>query len=119
LPLQPLLGSGSKGEGKKIIPNNIADLLSEVSLAYWIMDDGSFTGSGLKLHTNAFSLEELNLLIKALDKNFSIKASVNVSNREKSQFSLYISKNQMSLVKDLVIKHMHPDMLYKLNIDKQ
>jgi LAGLIDADG DNA endonuclease family len=106
-------------EGKKIIPNNISDLLSEVSLAYWIMDDGSFTGSGLKLHTNAFSLEELNLLIKALDKNFSIKASVNVSNREKSQFSLYISKNQMSLVKDLVIKHMHPDMLYKLNIDKQ
>ena len=106
-------------EGKKIIPNNIADLLSEVSLAYWIMDDGSFTGSGLKLHTNAFSLEELNLLIKALDKNFSIKASVNVSNREKSQFSLYISKNQMSRVKDLVIKHMHPDMLYKLNIDKQ
>jgi hypothetical protein len=106
-------------EGKKIIPNNIADLLSEVSLAYWIMDDGSFTGSGLKLHTNAFSLEELNLLIKALDKNFAIKASVNVSNREKSQFSLYISKNQMSRVKDLVIKHMHPDMLYKLNIDKQ
>jgi LAGLIDADG DNA endonuclease family len=106
-------------EGKKIIPNNIADLLSEVSLAYWIMDDGSFTGSGLKLHTNAFSLEELNLLIQALDKNFSIKASVNVSNREKSQFSLYISKNQMSLVKDLVIKHIHPDMLYKLNIDKQ
>lgn len=75
-------------EGKKIIPNNIADLLTEVSLAYWIMVDGSFTGSGLKLHTNAFSLEELNLLIKALDKNFAIKASVNVSNREKSQFSL-------------------------------
>jgi hypothetical protein len=35
-------------EGKKIIPNNIADLLSEVSLASWIMDDGSFTCSGLK-----------------------------------------------------------------------
>jgi LAGLIDADG DNA endonuclease family protein len=79
------------------------------------MDDGSFTGSGL--NTNAFSLEELNLLVETLDKNFSIKASVNISNREKSQFTLYISKNQMSLVKDLVIKHMHPDMLYKLNIE--
>ena len=33
-------------EGKKIIPNNIADLLSQVSLAYWIMVDGSFTCSG-------------------------------------------------------------------------
>jgi LAGLIDADG DNA endonuclease family len=43
-------------DGKKIIPNNIADLLTSVSLAYWIMVDGSFTGSGLKLHTNAFSL---------------------------------------------------------------
>jgi len=104
-------------DGKKIIPNNIADLLTSVSLAYWIMDDGSFTGSGLKLHTNAFSLEELNLLNEALEKNFSIKATINISNREKSQYNLYISKNQMSLVKDLVVKHMHPDMLYKLNID--
>ena len=106
-------------EGKKIIPNNIAELLTSISLAYWIMDDGSFTGSGLKLHTNAFSLKELNLLIEALDKNFSIKATIHVSNREKSQYTIYISKSQMSLVKDLVIKHMHPDMLYKLNIDKQ
>ena len=70
---------------KKIIPNNIANLLTPVSLAYWIMDDGCFTGSGLKLHTNSFSLEELNLLIKALDINFSIKASLNISKREKSQ----------------------------------
>ena len=106
-------------EGKKIIPNNIADLLTRISLAYWIMDDGSFTGSGLKLHTNAFSLEELNLLIKALNKNFSIKASISVSNREKSQYNLYISKNQISMVKDLVIEHMHQSMLYKLDIDSQ
>jgi len=64
-------------------------------------------------------MEELNLLIKALDKNFSIKATISISNREKSQYNLYISKSQMSLLKNLVLKHMHPDMLYKLNIDKQ
>jgi hypothetical protein len=40
-------------------------------------DDGSFTGSGIKLQTNDFRLEELNLLIEALDKNFSIKATIN------------------------------------------
>jgi hypothetical protein len=61
----------------------------------------------------------LNLLIEALEKNFSIKATINISNREKSQYNLYISKNQIPLVKDLVVKHMHPDMLYKLNIDSQ
>lgn len=81
------------------------------------MDDGSFTGSGIKLHTNAFTLEELNLLIEALNKNFSIKASINVSNKEKSQYTLYISKNQLQLVRELVINHMHKDMLYKLNIN--
>jgi hypothetical protein len=70
----------AKAKGKQLMPAahkqgrqkaTQRQKLSEVSLAYWIMDDGSFTGSGLKLHTNAFSLEELNLLIKALDKNFS------------------------------------------------
>jgi LAGLIDADG DNA endonuclease family len=66
-------------DGKKFIPKNIAYLLTSVSLAYWIMDDGSFTGSGLRLATNAFSLEELNLLIEALDNNFSIKATINIS----------------------------------------
>lgn len=75
---------------KKIIPNNIEELLTSVSLAYWIMDEGSFTGSGLRLNTNAFSLEELNLLIEALDNNFSIKATINISNKEKSQYNLYI-----------------------------
>ena len=81
------------------------------------MDDGSFTGSGLKLHTNAFTLEELNLLIEALNKNFSIKATINISNREKAQYTLYISKNQLQLVRDLVKDHMHEDMMYKLNIN--
>ena len=105
--------------GKKIIPSNIADLLTPVSLAYWIQDDGSFTGNGLRLHTNAFSLEDLNLLINALNKNFAIKATINISNKKKSQFSLYISKNQMNMVKELVINYMHKDMLYKLNINSQ
>ncbi len=61
----------------------------------------------------------MNLLIEALNKNFSIKATINVSNKEKSQYNLYISKNQLSLVKNLVIEYIHPDMLYKLNIDSQ
>jgi hypothetical protein len=52
---------------KKIIPKNIDEHITAVSLAYWIMDDGSFTGTDIKLHTNAFSKEELILLIKALD----------------------------------------------------
>ena len=104
--------------GKKVVPANIAELLTAVSLAYWIMDDGGFTGNGLKLYTNAFSQEELNLLVKALETNFSIKASIHKSSIE-NQSTIYISKKQLPLVIDLVKEHMHPSMLYKLNIAQQ
>jgi hypothetical protein len=103
-------------DGKKVIPINIDEMLTSVSLAYWIMDDGSFTGSGLRLSTNAFSIEELERLIKVLDKNFGIKASMNIQYKDKSQYTLYITKYQLPLVINLVKNFMHPDMMYKLGI---
>lgn len=102
--------------GKKIIPKNIADFITPVSLAYWIMDDGSFSGSGLKLHTNAFSIEELKLLVEVMGNKFGLIVTIHIANREKLQNILYISKKQMPLVIELVKKYMHPSMLYKLNI---
>ena len=101
-------------KGIKIVPTNIANYLTPVSLAYWIMDDGEFTGSGLKLFNNAFTKNELNLLVEALDKNFSIKATIHKSSIEKQQ-TLYISKKQLPLVRDLVQEYMHGAMMYKLN----
>lgn len=49
--------------GRKRIPLNISEYLTRVSLAYWIMDDGGFTGQGLKLYTNAYNVESLPLFI--------------------------------------------------------
>jgi hypothetical protein len=80
------------------------------------MDDGGFTGSGLKLYTNAFKVEDLNLLIGALYKIFGLNATINKTSIDK-QHTLYISKRQLPLVIDLVEKYMHPTMLYKLNIN--
>ena len=37
-----------------------------------MMEDPPRRGSGLKLYTNAYKLKEVQLLIEALDKNFSI-----------------------------------------------
>lgn len=47
-------------------PNNIVDLLTPVSLASWTMVEGCFTGSGLNLSSQSFSLKELELLVEAL-----------------------------------------------------
>ena len=61
------------------------------------MDDGGFTGHGLKLYTNAFNVEELQLLIKALDKRPSgvgLKATI-------------IPKGQNILPKGLIINILY------------
>lgn len=81
------------------------------------MDD--FSGSGVKLCTNAFNIDELKLLVEALDQNFSLKATTNKTSFPlglENQFTLYISKNQLPLLTNLVKEHIQPSMLYKLNI---
>lgn len=40
----------------KVVPCNIFDILSPVSLAYWHMDDGGWTKGGIHLSTNSFTL---------------------------------------------------------------
>ena len=44
-------------EGVKTIPNNIADILSAQSLAFWCMDDGSISESGFYLNTHSTHLK--------------------------------------------------------------
>lgn len=59
------------------------------------MDDGAYTGSGLRLSTDAFSDKDLNLLIKGLDQKLGIKANKHIHNKAKGQYTLYISKDQL------------------------
>ena len=60
-------------EGKKIIPLNIADLLTARGLAYWICDDGSRDKlyRYVVLCTNSFTLEEVELLINVLNSKWN------------------------------------------------
>ena len=63
-------------EGKKIVPTNIKDLLTIMGLCYWICDDGCWCNKGVHLCTNSFTLEEVNLLVKALYDNYNLKCSI-------------------------------------------
>jgi hypothetical protein len=58
-------------DGVKKVTSNSSKYLTNVSLAYWIMDDGGFTGNGLKLYTNAYKSSDLKYLIEVLDYKFS------------------------------------------------
>ena len=59
-------------EGKKVIPTNIKQLLTPVSLAYWAMDDGTKHSSGFRLQTDSYSENEVKLLVKTLQDKFEL-----------------------------------------------
>ena len=80
-------------EGTKLIPSNIAELLTDISLAYWLCDDGTFdksnrtvilTGArrlppfsshGMKMGvcTDSFTLEGVELLINVLNDKWNLE----------------------------------------------
>jgi len=51
-------------DGKKVVPSNIGELLTPLSLAYWIADDGGFNNRdrAIVISTQSFRLQEVNLL---------------------------------------------------------
>lgn len=94
-------------------------MFSEVSLAYWIMDDGYFDSYGRTkttlLCTESFTKEEC-IILQSLLKNLNIKSTLKVRSKINNRYRIRISKTSMSTVISLVKPHMHKDFLYKLGI---
>ena len=111
-------------EGKKIIPNNINQLLTPRGLAYWIMDDGSIQNKGLHLNVYGFTLDEVVKLKSTLENLFIhnnwykdkvgaiIKCSIHI---HKKGYRIYIWEESMIIVRNHIHQYMHKDMLYKIN----
>lgn len=101
----------------KIIPENIKEIFSEISLAYWIMDDGYFDSYGraktVILCTESFTEEEC-IILQSLLEGLEIKSTLKIRNKIKNRYRIRISKTSMDKVISLVLPHMHNDFLYKL-----
>lgn len=100
--------------GVKIVPLFIAEYLTPLALAIWIIDDGAAVSSGMKLCTNSFTLLEVQFLCNVLHDKYGLIATVNGRGRP-NQYNVYISKYSMPLLASIVREHMHPSMYYKLN----
>ena len=97
----------------KIVPSVLGQFLTPLALAIWIMADGSKVSGGLKLCTNSFSFADCNFLATLLYKNFNLKASVQ-SASAKDQYHIYIWKESMPLLRDIVGPYVHSSMKYKI-----
>ena len=68
----------------KTIPSNIGDLLTEVGLAFWIMDDGQrVKRGGVTLCTDSYKSEEISILRNALKTNFDLLPSIHKKTKKK------------------------------------
>ena len=70
---------------KKIIPQNIEELLSPLALAVWFMDDGNIVRRndkiiGLHLNTQSFTLREHKRLQDILNNTYKISTTIEINN---------------------------------------
>lgn len=102
-------------DNRKIVPKDIAIYITPLALAIWIMDDGGKVGSGLKLATNSFSYEDCVFLTNVLYNNFKLKSTVQSAGAP-NQYHIYIWKESMVDLWNIVSKHVVPSMKYKFII---
>lgn len=110
---QELFYSAQPKDSKKIVPDNIGELLTARALAYWIMDDGGKGSHGVMvLHTRSFTLTEVKLLQQVLLSNFNLTSRL--SEKTPGQWVIILPVKQLTPLKDIVAPYMNVSMLYKL-----
>ena len=102
-------------EGKKVIPGNIADLLSPSGLAYWISDDGTFVRGRdiVTICTDSFLESDVDLLLAVLSNKFGLKCR---KGKRGNGFRITIVKSSLSKLRELVQSHLHSTMLHKIGL---
>ena len=98
----------------KSVPECIGQYLTPLALAVWVMDDGAKVGKGLKFSTNSFTYNECLILVKALNDNFNLKASIQ-SAGSNNQYIIYIWKESMDHLRNIISPYIIPEMKYKIN----
>lgn len=105
----------------KIIPKNSYEKLTPISLAFWIMDDGSFNKikGHLIICTDSYTKEDVLYLISILTNKFNLSCSLINYKKTKSgnnSYRIRINKSSIPCLIELIKPYMIPSMLYKLGL---
>lgn len=104
--------TGKKTIQKGLIKNN----LTEISLAYWIMGDGSLQSDNetIILHTQSYTYDENILLSTELNEKFGFETKV-ISHKQKYWVIKFSSKDGPTL-RQMIKPYMHISFSYKIPI---
>lgn len=102
-------------KGTKRVSVKLEQYLTPLALAIWIMDDGGWAKSGVRIATNSFKLEEVEYLANLLKKLFDLNCTVQNINTP-AQYSIYIKGESVLKLRKLILPHVIPSMRYKLGL---
>lgn len=97
----------------KSVPENIDLYLTPLSLAVWVMGNGAKVGNSLKFSNKYFTQDCCLILVKALTKNFNLKASIELTGSNK-HYTIIILKESMEDLREIVYPYFIPEMKYKI-----
>ena len=95
----------------KHIPKNIAEYITPLALAIWVIGDGVRVGKGLSLSTNSFTDQDCTRLTQVLYDLYNVKSSVESGPR---RYKINIWAESMFDLRSVVRPHMVSSILYKL-----
>jgi hypothetical protein len=101
--------------GKKIVPLNIAELLTPLGLCYWIADDGSWDKNKkfVVLCTDSFTLLEVELLIESLNSKWNLKC---YKCKQGNGYRIIIPSYSVPILQELLAQNMPTMMKYKIGL---
>ncbi|MEK6908789.1 MAG: LAGLIDADG endonuclease [Nanoarchaeota archaeon] len=100
--------------GRKIITQEILDQLNPSSLAVWVCDDGSYsrTQGYIILCTNAYSLEEHNLMKKFFNNKFGLDPTIGF--RDGKYYYLRFKQDDTKKLVKIIKPYLLSSMKYKI-----
>ena len=98
-------------DGNKKLPKNIFQILTPLSLAVWIMDDGCLDKKSIILNTQNFSLTENKFLQKIFKKKFNLNSGIN---KDRSNWRLRFIRRDFRKLQNLIEPYIIPLMRYKI-----
>jgi len=103
---------------KKCVPKLIDHFMSERSIAYWYMDDGSMKSresKGVVFNTHCFTRNDVQRLIEVLRTRFSLEVA---ERKQKDGLQIYVSGKSYERFREMVDPHIFPSMRYKVPVDR-
>jgi hypothetical protein len=104
------------GKIMKIIPGNIAELLTPVALAFWCASDATFNRGAVVLCTDSFTAAEVDILRSILLTKYGINSTRVSNGTGKEQYRIRIAKSSMPTLQALVSDHIPQSMRYRVGL---